>query len=145
MTRTGMHDRVQIGRCGLAMLAVSAIAGLLTTTLMAAGTLNSSPLPLPISLLDLMRASVEIPAVGIWAAQGADKLTDDDWLLADQDSVSLAGAATLMSKPGTGKNDRKWVANADWQSWVRDVQKTALEIRAAGNCRPARLEVRKVV
>jgi hypothetical protein len=41
-----------------------------------------------------MRASVEIPADGIWAAQGADKLSDDDWPLVDEDSVSLAGAAT---------------------------------------------------
>jgi hypothetical protein len=73
--------------------------------------------------VDLMRASIEIPADGIWAVQGAEKPSDDQWLLADEDSVSLAGAATLISKPGTGKNDRKGVANADWQSWVRDVQR----------------------
>jgi len=131
-----MHDRGKILWRGFRMLAVPAITVVLATTPMAAGTLNSPPpLPLPISLLDLMRASVEIPAEGIWAAQGADKLGDDDWLLADQDSASLAGAATLMSMPGTGKHDRKWVANADWQSWVRDVQKTALEIRAAAKAR----------
>ena len=96
---------------------------------------KSPPLPLPVSILDLMRASVEIPADGIWAAQGADKLNDDDWLLADEDSVSLAGAATLISKPGTGKNDRAWVAHADWQAWVRDLQKTALAIRAAAKAK----------
>ena len=95
---------------------------------------KAAPL-VPVSLLDLMRASVEIPADGIWAAQGAEKLDEDDWLLVDEDSVSLAGAATLISKPGTGKNDRKWVANADWQSWVRDVQTTALAIRAAAKAR----------
>ena len=32
---------------------------------------------------------------------------------------------------GWGKADRKWVANADWQSWVREMEKTALAIRAA--------------
>jgi hypothetical protein len=100
---------------------------------------KSPPLAVPVSILDLMRASVEIPADGIWAAQGADKLGDEDWLLADEDSVSLAGAATLLSKPGTGKNDRRWVANADWQSWVRDVQTTALTLRAAAKAKdPAR-------
>jgi hypothetical protein len=93
------------------------------------------PLAVPVSILDLMRASVEIPADGIWAAQGAEKLGDDDWLLVDEDSVSLAGAASLISKPGTGKNDRKWVANADWQSWVRDVQTTALALRAAAKAK----------
>jgi hypothetical protein len=96
---------------------------------------KTAPLAVPVSILDLMRASIEIPADGIWAAQGAEKLDDDDWLLADQDSVSLAAAATLISKPGTGKNDRKWVSNADWQSWVRDVQTTALAIRAAAKAR----------
>jgi hypothetical protein len=96
---------------------------------------ESRPLAVPVSILDLMRASVEIPADGIWAAQGAEKLGDDDWLLADEDSVSLAGAATLISTPGAGKNDRKWVANADWQSWVRDVQATALAIRAAAKAK----------
>ena len=100
------------------------------------GTPAAKAAPLvPVSILDLMRASVEIPADGIWAAQGAEKLDDDDWLLVDEDSVSLAGAATLISKPGTGKNDRKWVANADWQSWVRDVQTTALAIRAAAKAK----------
>jgi mono/diheme cytochrome c family protein len=97
--------------------------------------LAGKPLAVPVSILDLMRASVEIPADGIWAAQGADKITDDDWLLADEDSVSLAGAAVLISMAGTGKNDRKWVANVDWQSWVRDIQKTALAIRAAAKAK----------
>ncbi len=96
---------------------------------------DSPPLAVPVSILDLMRASVEIPADGIWAAQGAEKLSDDDWLLADEDSVSLAGAATLVSKPGTGANDRKWVANADWQTWVRDMQSTALKTRAAAKAK----------
>jgi cytochrome c556 len=86
---------------------------------------------LPISLVDVMRASVEIPADGIWAAEGADKLAEEDWQLADQDAVNLIAASALISRAGTGKNDAKWVANADWQSWVRDIEKTSLQIRSA--------------
>ena len=89
------------------------------------------PLALPISLVDLMRASIEIPADGLWAAAGADKLSEEDWQLADQDAVSLIAASTLVASAGTGKLDRKWVANADWKSWVREMEKTALAIRAA--------------
>jgi hypothetical protein len=89
------------------------------------------PLALPISLVDVMRASVEIPADGIWAAEGADKLSDEDWQLADQDAVNLIVASTVIASAGTGKNDKKWVANSDWQSWVRDLEKTALAVRAA--------------
>lgn len=134
-----MDHRVSSGRRYAASLVIFAAAALLPAALPAGparGTATApaakpAPLAVPVSILDLMRASVEIPADGIWAAQGAEKLDDDDWLLADEDSVSLAGAATLISKPGTGKNDRQWVANADWQSWARDVQLTALAIRAA--------------
>jgi Cytochrome C' len=97
----------------------------------AAGGAAPRPLNLPISLVDLMRASIEIPADGLWAAAGADKLSEEDWQLADQDAVNLIAATTLIASAGTGKNDRKWVAHADWQSWVRDMEKTALAIRAA--------------
>ena len=123
-------------RCAAASLILFAISAPLAKPALTANPVEKSPPPpVPLSILDLMRASVEIPADGIWAAQGAEKLDDDDWLLVDEDSVSLAGAATLISKPGTGKNDRKWVANADWQSWVRDVQTTALAIRAAAKAK----------
>jgi hypothetical protein len=91
----------------------------------------AAPLRLPVSMLDVMRASVEIPADGLWAAESAAKLSDQDWLLADQDAADLAAATALMSLPGTGKNDQKWIANADWHMWTLDVQKTALAIRQA--------------
>jgi hypothetical protein len=142
-----MDHRVSSGRRNAASLVIFTAAAWLappashagpagtTATAPAAPAAKAAPLGVPVSILDLMRASVEIPADGIWAAQGAEKLDDDDWLLVDEDSVSLAGAATLISKPGTGKNDRKWVANADWQSWVRDVQMTALAIRAAAKAK----------
>lgn len=97
----------------------------------AAAGAAARPLTLPISLADLMRASIEIPADGIWGAAGADKLSDEDWQLADQDALNLIAATTLVSRAGTGKHDRKWVAHADWQSWVRQMEKTALAIRAA--------------
>lgn len=91
----------------------------------------SSALHLPFPIRDFMRASVEIPSDGLWAAQGASMLSDDEWLLADQDSADLAAAATFMDVPGNGKDDEKWVTNADWQMWAADVQKTALQIRDA--------------
>ena len=89
------------------------------------------PLVLAISMADLMRASIEIPANGIWAAAGGDKLSDDEWQLADQDAVNLIAASTLVASGGTGKNDAKWAAAADWQTRTREMEKTALQIRAA--------------
>jgi hypothetical protein len=90
-----------------------------------------------LSLLDVMRASIEVPADGLWAAQGAEKLTDEDWLLVDQDAIQLIGASSLIARPGAGKNDQKWAANADWQAWVRDMQKTAIALRATAKSKDA--------
>jgi hypothetical protein len=129
-----MDHRVSSGRSAPCLI-LAGIACLLLGPASAATPSRSAQLAMPVSILDLMRASVEIPADGIWAAQGADQLGEDDWLLADQDSVTLAAAATLISKPGTGKQDRQWVANADWQAWARDLQTTSLAIRAAVRAR----------
>ena len=131
-----MDQRVSSGRPWAAASLIFGLATSLAGSAWAAKPAgNFAQLVVPVSILDLMRASVEIPADGIWAAQGAESLSDDDWLLADEDSVSLAGAATLISTPGTGRNDRMWVANPDWQSWVRDLQTTALAIRAAAKAK----------
>jgi cytochrome c553 len=131
-----MDHRLSSGRRFAAPLILFTAASVLAGRALAASPAGKSPpLSVPVSTLDLMRAAVEIPADGIWAAQGAERLSDDDWLLAEEDSVSLAGAATLISMPGTGKNDRKWVVNADWQSWVRDMQTTALALRAAAKAK----------
>jgi hypothetical protein len=100
-------------------------------TAAAATAARARRLPLPLTLADLMRASIEVPANGIWASEAADKLSEEDWQLADQDAVNLIAATTLLAAGGTGKNDAKWVANADWQAWVRDMEKTAVQIRSA--------------
>jgi hypothetical protein len=107
----------------------AAAVGLLSTSGVAAPPKPVSALP--ISTADLMRASIEIPADGIWAAEAAEKLSEEDWQLADQDAVNLIAATQLLSKPGTGKQDAKWAAAADWQTWSRDMQKTALQLRVA--------------
>lgn len=91
----------------------------------------------PLSVLEMMRAAIEIPADGLWAAQGAEKLTDEDWLLVEQDAIQLIGASSLVAHAGTGKNDAKWELNADWQAWVRDMQKTAVDLRAAAKTKDA--------
>src|SRR5688572_3540529 len=68
-------------------------------------------LPLRMSMLELMRASVEIPASSIWEVQYAEKLSNAQWLLLDQDAADLAASASLVAMPGTGKSDASWVAN----------------------------------
>ena len=111
---------------GLAALALAAVA---------APAPAKAPLALAVPMVDVMRASVEIPADGIWGAQAADKLSDADWLLADEDSVALANAASLISLQGTGKEDAARLARPDWGPWAADIQKTALALRVAAKAK----------
>lgn len=92
-------------------------------------------LKLTVPTVDFMRAAVEIPADGIWATQAKEKLTDTDWLLADQDSVALASAATLVSLGGTGPKDQTRAAAADWKAWTRELQASAIALRAAAKAK----------
>jgi hypothetical protein len=125
-----------------ALTALLPLIAISSTATLAAGTATAkppktTPSASPLSLLEVMRASIEVPADGLWAAEGAEKLTDEDWLLVDQDAIQLIGATSLVARAGAGKNDSKWVANADWQAWVRDMQKTASALRATANSKDA--------
>jgi hypothetical protein len=113
----------------IAGAAVLVAVGVISTGAMALPPRNSNALP--ISIADLMRASIEIPADGIWAAESAEQLSEEEWQLADQDAVNLISGALWATRAGTGKNDAKWVGAADWQAWAKDMQKTALQIREA--------------
>jgi Cytochrome C' len=127
------------GRQALIML-LPALAICSAASLAANPAQVHAPLPPggpPLSILEVMRAAIEIPADGLWAAQGAEKLSDEDWLLVDQDSIQLIAATSLVARGGNGKNDAKWAANADWRAWTRDMQKTALELRATAKSKDA--------
>jgi hypothetical protein len=122
---------MKMGKAGF----VAALAGGLGAALLLAGAAGGQPakggFSTPLTTLQLMRANVEIPADGIWAAQSAEKLTDQDWLLADQDAVNIVAASSFIAAGGAGPKDRAWAANADYQAWAKDVQDTGLKILAA--------------
>ncbi|HEX3486826.1 MAG TPA: cytochrome c [Micropepsaceae bacterium] len=117
----------------LAKLVAAPGIGLAATLLLAAAAAPNAARPLapPLTLLEMMRANVEIPADGIWAIEGMDKLSDQEWALAEQDAINLIASATFISTGGTGAKDKQWVANADYQGWARDVQQTGIQIKAA--------------
>jgi hypothetical protein len=119
-------------------IGISLLCALGSATIAAADKTAPAPATsarLAVSVLDVMRACVQIPADGIWGAAGGDKLSDDEWLLAEQDSISLVAAASLIATPGTGKNDRMWVQSPDWQNWVREYRSAALDLHTAARAR----------
>jgi len=88
-----------------------------------------------VSVLDVMRASIETAAAGIGGVQSAERLSDAEWLLVEQDAVNLAASAAWVAVPGVGPKDASWVANPDWQAWSLELQATALEVREAARAK----------
>ncbi len=124
-----------VAAISLGMAAAAPLAACTKAPEKAAVPAAPAPLPLPTTLLEVMRASVEIPADGIWAAQSAEKLEDPDWLLAEQDSIDLANAATLMTLATTGAKDAEKQVNADFHNWAAEIQKTAGVLRDAAKAK----------
>jgi len=124
MNRIGLAGAVAIG-----LAAAMALAG---------GAGGQTPAKVgapPLSLLQIMRASVEIPADGIWAATAKDRLTDAEWLLAEQDAINVIVSASLMANDGTGPKDKAWQANADYQAWAKAVQEDGVKLLAAARAK----------
>ena len=69
------------------------------------------------SLNAMMVAMVDWSAHEVWEAGYAETLTGRDWLAVKQYATQLLGAGTLVSLGGTGRADREWVENPEWQRW----------------------------
>lgn len=113
---------------------VAMAAGLATVAMLAGAAGGQTPAKVgapPLTLLQIMRANVEIPADGLWAAATREKLSDAEWLLAEQDATNLVASASFIAGAGTGPKDKGWQANADYQRWAKDVQSDGLKLMAA--------------
>lgn len=89
-------------------------------------------LNLPIPINAVMVALVDFAADGVWRPAANDfGLSDQQWLLAEQDAYNLIASATLITTPGTGTNDLQWVQDPDWRRWAQEMQVVALEAKAA--------------
>ncbi len=112
----------------------------LGAALILAGTAGGAPAkrglpPPPLTTLQLMRANVEIPADGIWAAATAKSLSDQDWALAEQDAMNIIASATFIAAGGNTAKDKAKTLKADYQGWAREVQATGIKILAAAKAK----------
>jgi hypothetical protein len=90
------------------------------------------PLSLAVPINAVMVALVDFAADGVWRPAASDMgLSDEQWLLAEQDAINLIASATLITTPGTGANDAQWVKDPDWRRWATEMRTVALEAKAA--------------
>jgi hypothetical protein len=122
----------------MAVLAVAACSPVATEAPDAARApaAETGPLPLPIPINAVMVALVDFAADGIWRPVASPYgLSDDQWLLAEQDAYNLIASTTLMTTAGTGENDAAWVKDPDWRRWTQEMQSVSLEAKAAVDAR----------
>ena len=94
----------------LALVAPGAVAEKTTTT-------DREFIEMQTSINALMVAVVDWAAHELWEAGYADTLTDRNWLTTKQYATQLLASGTLVSLGGTGRADRMWVTNREWQRW----------------------------
>jgi hypothetical protein len=93
---------------------------------------KKEPLPLAVPITAVMVALVDFAADGIWRPAASETpLTDEQWLLAEQDAVNLIASTTLMTMPGTGTNDAVWIEEPEWRRWTEEMQTVAIQAKGA--------------
>ncbi len=94
------------------------------------------PLSLAVPINAVMVALVDFAADGVWRPAASEMgLSDEQWLLAEQDAINLIASTTLITTPGTGANDAQWVKDPDWRRWATEMRTVSLEAKAAVDSR----------
>src|SRR5689334_19150696 len=95
---------------------------------------QSGPLPLRIPIPAVMTGTINRSSYVVFqAAASPGDLSNDDWLRIGEAAVSLTGAATLITIPGTGPQDAEWVANPKWRGLSSDMQAAAIAVGVAAS------------
>jgi len=83
------------------------------------------------SLNAIMVAVVDWAAHEVWEAAYAETMTGRNWLTTKQYAVELLASGTLVSLGGTGRADRNWVQNEEWQEWTAQMIEVTREALVA--------------
>ena len=79
-----------------------------------------------------MGAIVDFWAFGVlYLSEAKSSLTEEDWRSLELASLNLTIAATAITVPGAGPNDERWVKDANWRGWAKDMRDAALMLDLA--------------
>jgi hypothetical protein len=79
---------------------------------------DADAVALQTSINAVMVALIDHAAHEIWEAGSAQRLTGRDWQTVEQHAFQLVASGALISLPGTGPQDRAWVATPAWKEWA---------------------------
>lgn len=112
-------------KCAAAIAAIGA-AGLSLAACKPAAPPKAAvePIPMGVTINAMMVGTLDFAADGIWRpAALKTNLTDDEWLLAQQDATTLVAATSLMSIPTVGgERDARFVTDPQWRQWTLALQ-----------------------
>lgn len=89
---------------------------------------SAAPVTSPVSINASMVSIVDHAGHQLWNAEreGHAPKTKAEWEILAEHATQLAAAGALVSVPGTGIQDRTWVATPGWQKWSRAMSDAAL-------------------
>jgi hypothetical protein len=100
------------------------------------GRSQSEHLPLRIPIAAVMTGAINRSSYDVFqAATSTEDLSENGWLGLGEAAVSLVGAATLITVPGTGPEDVAWTGDPRWRRLSAEMQGASLSIGAAASSR----------
>ncbi|MGE0445212.1 MAG: hypothetical protein AB7P99_08280 [Vicinamibacterales bacterium] len=79
-----------------------------------------------ITLNEIMVSVVDANSHKLWDAEQEPPKSDADWAELEHAAVTLAAAGNLTAVSGNGPEDKKWLAQADWQKHSESVSTAGL-------------------
>lgn len=90
------------------------------------------PLPLLVPYRGLMAGIIDWSAYGVFKiADSKEQLDDSDWTAAGMAAVNIIAASTLLTLPGSGKDDANRLAAPEWRDMVEEMQNASVFVALA--------------
>jgi hypothetical protein len=89
-------------------------------------------LPLAIPLSAVMAGPVNRASNSVFRlSTRPESLSEADWTQMAVDAVDLVGLASLITLPGTGPEDSRWIGDSRWRAFSVDMQAASVALGSA--------------
>ncbi|MEQ1783882.1 MAG: hypothetical protein ABMA14_21195 [Hyphomonadaceae bacterium] len=93
---------------------------------------RGNPLPLLVPYRGLMIGIIDWSAYGVFTiADSKEQLSDGDWTAAGMAAVNIIAASTLLTLPGSGREDAIRLAEPEWRDMVEAMQNASVSVALA--------------